>query len=494
MSFVGRPWLVDIYKDRNPNKVIMKSVQCGISEYAVVHIMGQLMKGKSILYILPTLEARNDFVDNRINRLVEAVPLYRAGSFGTDNKGLKFYWNGVIKFVGSNVRMGFREFPAQVIIYDELDICDQDIIKFAKDRLAASGELGFVPAQLQISNPTVPKYGIDLAYEESDKKWWYIKCAHDNKRQSLNWFDNVVDPDTRHPFLMSESMAGEPEMVCRSCHKPIDRLGSGEWVAEHPSSSNSGYQISKLFTRQATMGELLANYEKGKVDNIEMQRVYNSDWGLPYSGGEAELTLEVFSACAKAGYQLPLKAENSVAGIDVGGILHIRVDALIEGRRQMVYCGTVPTFEDIPLLLKRFGVRVYVIDARPEMHKVAEFIAANRGGWACDFHPDTSIQDMKIDRKALLIKVNRTRAIDEATQAYFERQIILPENWRTLDRGDWLKQMMASVRIIDMKRKPPAFVWDEKGQPDHHRLADCYCHQAAKLAGFGRRSMEVQWI
>jgi len=54
--------------------------------------------------------------------------------------------------------------------------------------------------------------------------------------------------------------------------------------------------------------------------------------------------------------------------------------------------------------------------------------------------------------------------------------------------------MMAPVRKLDLDRKPPAYVWDESGQADHHRLADDYCHVAAKLCGFGARPAEVRWI
>jgi len=54
--------------------------------------------------------------------------------------------------------------------------------------------------------------------------------------------------------------------------------------------------------------------------------------------------------------------------------------------------------------------------------------------------------------------------------------------------------MMAPVRKLDLDRKPPAYVWDESGQADPHRLADDYCHVAAKLCGFGARPAEVRWI
>jgi len=492
MTFGGRDWLVPIYKDKSQQKVFLKSTQCGLSEYAVVSSFAKMMAGRSVLYILPTLEMRNKFVPNRFDRRVDESEYYKSGNAGTDNRGLKFFWKGSINFVGSNVLGSFREYPADDIYYDELDLCDMKNITYAQDRLSATAELGIVASQTKLSNPTVPKYGIDLAYEESDKKEWHIKCPSCNSWQPLSWFDNFIDQQTALPFTPDKT--GSPVVVCRSCRKEINRTGPGEWVAEHPGRDISGYHISKLFTKQATEAELFAAFLKGKQNATDMQRFYNSDLGLPFTGSGEKLDLDVFSSCTIPGYQLPFTSENCVAGIDVGGVLHIRISNLSNGKRRMVYVGTVPNFDELSNILKRYKVRLYVIDARPEYHKVFEFIQKNPGGWACDFHPDASISDIKVDKAARTIKVNRTRAFDENVAAYINRQVELPENWRTLDRGDWLSQMMAPVRRLDEDRKPPAFIWDEGGQPDHYCLADIYEHQAAKLCGFGGQSYRVEWV
>lgn len=496
MTFAGNEWLIPIYKDKTPNQVYIKSVQCGITELLIIRLLQRCYEGRSALYILPSLEFRNKFVTNRIDRMVERVPFYRAGMKGSDNTGLKSFWKGVANFAGSNVIGAFREFPAQDLFIDEFDLCDFRNLVYAYDRLASAVQMGFTPTTTTVSNPTVTQFGIDKAYADSDKKAWHIKCSSCGTWQSLDWFANVVDQNGTpafSPFLV-DGQSGSIRAVCRSCHKPIDRLASGEWVAEHPGHPTSGYHISKLFTRQTTLDAMYALFLKGQVNETEKQHFINSELGLAYSGGGESLSLEVFQKCAIAGYQLPLTGENCVAGVDVGGMIHIRIDSLLNGRRRMVFAGAVPNFEDLAIILNRYNVRLYVIDARPETHKAMEFVSKRRGGYRCDFNTESSVAPMKIDRDGRLIKIGRTISFDEATEAYLMGMIELPENWRSLDNGNFVLQMMAPVRILDTDRKPPAFIWDERGQPDHHRLADNYCHIAARLRGFGSGSFKVQWI
>lgn len=486
------PWVYDLYVDKSSNIVVMKSVQCGVTEYLTVYTFDACRRGLSVLYTLPGDGECAAFVQDRIIPLLQDIPSYTRALGHTDNVRMKKLWKGTTKFVGSNVRKNFTGYTAQVYIVDELDECDQTNIVFGQDRLSdAEHRTGMPPVIIKVGNPTIPAFGISEAYEHSDKKEWNIKCGHCNQWQPLDWFANVVDKSGSP--LSVHKQTGKPIMVCRSCHQSINPYSEGKWIAEHPGVEISGYHISKLFTRQTTLDSLYESYLKGKVNETENQRFYNSDLGIPYTGSGDGLSLEVFQKCVLPQYTLPFTAEECIAGIDVGKVLHVRIDILTEGRRRMVYAGTIPNFDELAIVLHRYNVRLYVMDARPETHKCTEFINQNRGGFLCDFHPDASIIDLKIDNKTRMIKVGRTRSLDEATEAYLRNQIELPENWRSLDQGNWVAQMMAPVRKLDTKRQPPAFIWDEAGQPDHHRLADNYCHIAAKMCGFGIGRREMLW-
>ena len=58
--------------------------------------------------------------------------------------------NGAIRYVGSNVRDDFREFPADALVIDEHDECDHENLKYGLDRMEAS-QWGF---EYYMGNPT----------------------------------------------------------------------------------------------------------------------------------------------------------------------------------------------------------------------------------------------------------------------------------------------------------------------------------------------------
>lgn len=500
MSFEGRNYLMPIYKDKAIDIVIKKSVQCGISEFEIISTLQNLRQGRSTLYILPTLEVRNDFVNNRVDRQIEQVPYYRAGSKGTDNTGLKHFWNGTVKFVGSNVPMAFREFPATDIKIDELDQCNMENLAYAKDRVAAAKSLGFEPTQHRVSNPTVAGYGIDDAYNLSDKKQWQIKCPHCNTWQSLDWFVNVVTQidDNKYESL-AESVGRTPDtedfpVLCRACKKSMDRLASGQWVAENPGIGVSGYHISKLFTNQTTIRQLLIDFQKSLTNATLKQQFWNSELGLAYTGEGDKLSYSDFKKCELPGYKMPMRGEGCIGGVDIGAQLHVRIDSLVNGKRRMVHASAIPNWDELDLILKRYNCRCVVIDYAPEVHMAREFALKHAGILLCQYNQNERSGGQKIDRTTRVISCNRTETMDESTSAYLNGQIELPCDWQSLDGGEWVRQMTAPTRILDIKRKPPAYIWDEAGQPDHHRHADNYCHMAAKLMGFQNAPRRVIWI
>jgi hypothetical protein len=401
--------------------------------------------------------------------------------------------------------MSFKEFPADVLIIDELDLCNQDNLVYVTDRISGVSFRGFEPVIRKISNPTVSGYGIHKEYTElSNKREWFVKCGHCNEWQPLDWFVNVVRQTGDASYsLLSPTEPGSGELiVCRSCGKLFDRRGQGEWVAEVPDRKISGYHISKLITDQTSIAALYDKFVKSQNNATERQHFINSELGLPYTGEGDKLSFTDFIRCSLDGYYLPLRGYDAegnhlttVAGIDVGSVLHYRIDALVNGKRRMVAVGHVPSFEEMERKLKLYGVRIFVIDEKPEMHKAREFVTANRNGFLCNYSEPRNTAAFKADPKTREIKVNRTESLDESTSMYIEGKVELPVDWASLDGGEWVKQMTAPTRVIDMKQNPPIYIWDEAGQADHHRHADNYCHMAAKILGFGIKSRaEILWI
>lgn len=496
MTFENREWLIPLYFDKSEKIVVQKSVQCGVSEFLIVWTMARTLENKSILYVLPSLEVRNDFVNNRIDRQTKEISFYRQGSRGTDNVGMKHFWGGTIKFVGSNVAMAFREYPAQALVVDELDMCDKKNIVYSIDRMSAAYQLTkIMPRQVLVSNPTVPGHGISLEYEASNKMKWLVKCGHCNQSQSLDWFANVVarEGDKEYKLLSSgvvdislpENGGEDIPILCRHCYKPLDRFGKGEWVAEHPDNTVHGYHVSKLMTAQTTIRALWEDFSESLYDQTRLQHFYNSELGIPYSGGGDSFSFEDFLRC-QSDYLMPLRSNGTVAGVDVGNLLHVHISELVGGKRHKVFIGHVQSFEDLSsLLFQKYNCQLFVMDARPEIHKAREFVQKQLKGFLCEYTKSERITSMKVNYDQRIVQVDRTASLDEAHASYLLNMVEIPGNWRDLDDGNFVKQMMAASRIFDEKRKPPAFIWTEGGEPDHHQHADNYELIAAKLGGLG---------
>ena len=104
---------------------------------------------------------------------------------------------------------------------------------------------------LKLSNPTLPDYGIDKAFQETDQRYWLLKCESCGEYTCLE--------DT-FPDCLLETSKG----VIRSCMKCKGELNPsiGEWVAKRPSITDKrGYHYSQLFSHFVSPAEILHQYQ-----------------------------------------------------------------------------------------------------------------------------------------------------------------------------------------------------------------------------------------
>lgn len=441
---------------------MMKSTQNGISEWAIVTTFGFSELGLNNFYVLPTEQLRNRFIDTRVDGLMLRVPYY-AKVLGSDsnNKSLKSYKNAFIAFIGSNSPVGFTEFPADVATIDELDQCDQTNLPMVEERLSASK----YRIIRKISQPTVSGYGIAAEYEISDKRRWFVhaECGHWNHPDFLR---NLAD---LKGVPYDRSGAENPQCLCEKCHKPFNRFGKGEWVAEN-SIPYRGYHISKMFSTQVTTGDLIARYQKGIFNASVMQRVYNGDWGLPYNAPGSKIDKELLDACINPEYSLPDSCtEPTVAGIDPGGAAGDRHNAIVLHEGRLMYAGIVRDAKEIVELYRRFNVRVAVIDAGPERRMVHDVQKAHAGTFRCSYMSGSS-EETELSRPKVQhgrkVTVNRTDSMDATKEFVARQRFMLPHNAPILDGGEFYRQIQAPTRVYDADRK--MYIWTEGGDHDHY--------------------------
>ncbi|MBD3276839.1 MAG: hypothetical protein GF388_00920, partial [Candidatus Aegiribacteria sp.] len=260
ITFRDHRYLKKIYMDSPRKLVVKKSTQCGISEFLVVVAIAKAREGRSIFYVLPTYFLMTRFVKNRFDKSILQTPGYQQDMHETKQKRiglgymglsesmtLKSFHNGTIAFLGSQSTGAFTEFPADDVIIDELDECDQENIQMSEERLAHSDD----PRQIYVGNPTLTGYGIDEQYSSTDKQVWAIRCEC-GKYVMLDFFKNIVSQDKEGDYVIldpdyDEKKEADIRPICHHCNRPIDRYGDGAWI---PTGTGKypGYHISKLFS------------------------------------------------------------------------------------------------------------------------------------------------------------------------------------------------------------------------------------------------------
>jgi len=508
LRFDNRFWLIDVYKDNSDQIVFEKASKIGITEWMLSDLMVHARAGRSGMYVFPDQLLRNRFISSRVDPIVRAVPEYvqhmSVHEKDVDEKGLKTFYNSTWAFVGSNNPKTFYEFDAQVMLYDELDQCNPESLIVAEDRTGAAER----NIWRKVGNPTISGFGIDAEYENSDKKSWHIRCEHCGEWQPLNWFVNVVGEADESPFwrLLCEgssgpslqSNGGDAPIVCRRCKKAIDRLAPGEWIAEHPGRSVSGYQASRIFGAPGNdnpeytrpiIREMFDDWIKAQGDQTRLQRFYNNILGVPYAAAGSQITLDLMQGCVDPEYLMPETAEGTVAGVDIGKRHHLRIDKLEKNERgdtirRAVFIGSVASYDELARIIDLYGVQCGVMDAQGEIHPQREFVE-NRPGWyLCNYNKgaDAVKQEYIVDHANQTVRVNRTESMDRAHAEYVRRLVILPKNLVSLDNGDFVAQMSAPTRVL--KDGPvPRYIWDEGNKADHHCHANNYASIAAQIMG-----------
>jgi len=485
LDFVNNPFIRRLYQDTHPDISVMKSTQCGVSEWLLCTVIPGAIMGRNIFYVLPDGSLIGRFVKERFDKTVKLTPAYTREIRGYGYQamaaiGIKQFL-GTIAFTGSTMPKSFTEFAADWYIIDELDRCDQTNLEMGWERLSAAETKH--RRVIQVSNPTITGYGIDEAFAATDKHFWFIR--HDCGAQiHPDFFEHVVrEVDGGNYVYRDEEFDPEADrdvrMICDKCGKPINRRAEGEWVPEYPKRRKRGYQISKLFSANVELRDIVERFEKGQTDPEAMVRFYNGDLGLPYDASGARITRDDLNEC-KADYNLgEVPADGvTIAGIDVGSVYNVIIGHLTYGQPgvRIVEVKAVRETEEVKILLDRYKVKCYVVDANPETREAKKIISWRRGGFIAYYH--RGHKDLVTNQT---VSVDRTMALDNVRSAVVEKYLKFPKTAEFIT--DFYDQMIASVRMFDPEANggEGEYRWVEGSHADHYMHAMSYMLIAGRL-------------
>lgn len=431
-TLVNHKPLVACYEDDHPNQVFIKPAQVGVSEMAICKAAHALevgarywktgKNGLNVGYLFPTNQALIDFSRERISSLAEESDEL-AETFGkaeNDAALFKKIGDSYLYLRGAWSKKSLKAFAVDVLILDEYDEMDPEAIELADKRIRASK----VKRKIAISTPTIPGRGIHGLYLESDQRVWEIPCANCAEWIELDFFRDVW-ANGEVPYEEWQDWGKEQvhdatwDTHCPSCKQPLDRFADGRWTARHPENKSiRGYHIPALCFPIVSLVNIITPLTSHNPTKIA--EAYRSDLGLPYEAAGSRLTdgmLDRLDTDLEHG-RLPriTSWQRVTMGVDVGSRLHYRVSAQEDrdGLRIVLDMGSVGEWDDLSELMRKYKVRMCVIDANPEGHKAKEWQKQWRNKVYRAFYPNGMAGKLwQIKHNDVgVVQINRTMAMD----------------------------------------------------------------------------------
>ena len=391
----------------------------GGTTWAILRSLHACLTGLNVGYYFPTKTDVLEFSKSRVGPLVADNAFLQGALKDTDTAGLKRIGGAHLYLRGMQSSIGMKSIPLDMLVFDELDEATPDAKALAKERLSHSDYRRLI----ELSNPSIPGYGIDEVYQESDQRHWTLRCPACGKWTALEMaFPVKLGEEVR---ILRAREDGTVYRACPACDGELD-LALGEWVADYPSRPIHGYRISQLFSSKVDPAEILREYRK----TYNPERFYTLKIGIPWVDVENKLsTHQVLALCGDQGL-LDESVSSCTMGVDTGRELHVVISRRHKGegeaKREIVWIGVVHSYDELDELMKRYQVHRCVIDAMPEIHATRQF-AQRHGGhvWLCYFNENQK-GSAKWDSDQDIVQVNRTEALDSAKKGIRDGEVILP--------------------------------------------------------------------
>lgn len=342
---------------------------------------------------------------------------------------------------------------AHILINDELDRSNQQVVRTYRSRLDDAlrerPDLGFI---WQFSNPSIPGFGVDVAWEKSDKKHWFVTCPHCSYEWYLKYPDNInFDTET---------------YICAKCKKDLPdwARANGRWVVKNAGAEVSGYWISQLMCSWIPASKIIEDSlgDKGVFHNFTL--------GLPYIDKEQSVGRETITGCIS-----PNKNDYKDVAIGVdNGVTKTVVIGNIDGIFKIYETDDWQRIEDD---LRRYNATM-VIDALPYPATPIRLSEEYRGRVFIHYFKTNTRTSTVIEwgrnEKRNVVYSDRTKIIDMIVQEFNNKELLFNMTLTELEQYifDWT-QIYKEVETNNQGIQRP--VWKTiEGRRDHYAFSTVY--------------------
>ena len=278
--------IMNSFNDPNIERiVVISSSQVGKTEILLNAIGYYIDQDPSpLMCVQPNLTMGQAFSKDRLatmirdtERLKEVVADAKSRDSGNTTMHKRFN-GGHITISSSGSAAGLASRPIRVLLLDEIDRFEHNVKgEGSPISLAIARTKTFFNRKIfMCSTPTIKGISaIESAFEESDKRYYYVPCPECNHKQVLKWKNVVWD----------ENKPETASYACEECGSVIEEskkqwmINNGEWIATDKSVKTAGFHISELYSVWSTWADMATNFLEAKKNPETLKTFVNTSLG-----------------------------------------------------------------------------------------------------------------------------------------------------------------------------------------------------------------------
>jgi len=228
----------------------------------------------------------------------------------------KRFAGGQLTLVGANSATGLSSRPIRILLCDETDRypytakIDGDPLRLAMKRTSTYWNRKIV----LVSTPTVKGVSvIERWFEESDQRFYFVKCPHCDHEQTLQWNSVRWTGD-----------GSDAKLHCEKCEtgwtegERLRAVRAGSWKAKRHCNGIAGFRLNALYSPWTRLAEMAQEFLQCQNSAQQLQTFVNLSLGETWED-QGETIDEHGLYNRREVYKAPAPADVLVitAGIDV---------------------------------------------------------------------------------------------------------------------------------------------------------------------------------
>lgn len=374
-EFDNHYFMRDFVNDLSPFQVLLKPPQIGATESQIIKsFYCAKKKDWDIIYTLPTATDVNDIAGSKINRIVAQNPILMEWVKDHDSVEQKSVGKRIIHYRGTFSAKQAMMVSSDLNIHDEVDASDPSVILQYETRLQAKSD----GRRWYFSHPSIVGRGVDIYWQQSDKKEWFIRCPNCNSEQNLRWPENIKIATNQY--------------ICSICQNPLtnETRKKGKWK-KTSTGIFSGYHISQLMCPWITAEKIIDDFRKK-----DKQYFSNYVLGLPYADSESKITASTILRNLSS--KVNSYEGRIIIGVDTGLPIHyviLNKEGIFFNGKCKHPSADYDPYDELEKLLKRFPTSILVADQGGDLIGIRKLQAKYIGRvFLCFYRDDRKTENM----------------------------------------------------------------------------------------------------